>query len=184
MAVKSSSNGKKSSFNWSSIVLRCGKIYPELVSNFEKSERASTAVGNYHIHQEELNRPALEVSYWSLLPSPPLVQTAPKKLATYLEQTLTLPKNYWLNSQEIKFKVWTFRLCNVNIKLCIFFSKHDLIISIMYAMHVNYSSELMYIHFPFCCNELWNLEKKIHEKKIATLVQNSSETTEQKYSKM
>ena len=62
MAVKSSSNGKKSSFNWSSIVLRCGKIYPELVTNFEKSERASTAVGNYHIHQEELNRPALEVS--------------------------------------------------------------------------------------------------------------------------
>ena len=65
MAVKSSSNGKKSSsFNWSSIVLRCGKIYPELVNNFEKSERASTAVGNYHSHQEEINRhhrlPAIE----------------------------------------------------------------------------------------------------------------------------
>ena len=65
MAVKSSSNGKKSSsFNWSSIVLRCGKIYPELVTNFEKSERASTAVGNYHSHQEEINRhhrlPAIE----------------------------------------------------------------------------------------------------------------------------
>ena len=64
MAVKSSSNGKKSSsFNWSSIVLRCGKIYPELVNNFEKSERASTAVGNYHTHQAEISRhhrPAIE----------------------------------------------------------------------------------------------------------------------------
>ena len=62
MAVKSSGNGKKSNqhFNWSSIVLRCGKIYPELVSNFDKSERASTAVGNYHSHQQELlHRPNL-----------------------------------------------------------------------------------------------------------------------------
>ena len=65
MAVKSSGNGKKSKphFDWSSIVLRCGKIYPELVSNFDKSERASTAVGNYHSHQQELlprpNLPAM-----------------------------------------------------------------------------------------------------------------------------
>jgi hypothetical protein len=66
----SGSNSKQKNFTWSSIVLKCGRLYPELFSNqtgggggsSDKSAgeiRASTAIGNHHSRK---NRVPTEVN--------------------------------------------------------------------------------------------------------------------------